>query len=401
MDSARGLLLSRILIIQAEMKHYRIPFFTCLYTALRRDGIALTVAYSNSNDAHALRKDRAELAAPLGLNVRGMWFLKRFLYQPLWKQIFAADLVIIGPEAKYILNPALLLLSALGLKTVAFWGLGPNRHPDRSPISEWVKQHFFTCVDWWFAYTDSVAEYLRQKGMPPEQITNVQNATDSAELARQIAEISDIEVSASKYQLTGSPKAQIGLYCGLIGEIKAIPMLLNAARLVKATCPNFHLVLIGNGPDRPWLEQAIVGEPWIHYLGSCYGSESALYYKMADAFLLAGTAGLAIVDSFAAGLPFLATNLQTHPPEISYVENGRNGRITPHEVPAFANSIIEVLSDPALMRHLREGAREAGRKYTVEAMIENFRLGIHKCLGRKAPRVFVDYPGTDPRETRS
>jgi glycosyltransferase involved in cell wall biosynthesis len=374
----------RVLIIQAEMKHYRIPFFTRLCVALQMDGIALIVAYSNSNAAHASRKDRAELPVPLGVRLPGRWFFGRFLYQSLWKQIFAADLVIIGPEAKYLLNPALLLLSALGLKKVAFWGIGPNRLPGNSPFSEWVKQHFFTCVDWWFAYTDSTGEYLRQKGMPPDRITNVQNATDSAELARQIADIPDEEMRVTKLQLTGSPDAQIGLYCGLIGKIKSIPMLLDAARLVKAICPDFHLVLIGNGPERSWLEKSVAQEPWIHYLGSLYGRESALYYKMANVFLLAGTAGLAVVDSFAAGLPVLATDLPTHPPEISYVQDGKNGRLAPHEATAFANAIIEVLSSPTLLKELREGAREAGCTYTIEAMVENFRVGIRKCLGRRA-----------------
>src|SRR5208283_3251798 len=238
----------RVLIIQAEMKHYRIPFFTRLHDALRRDGIELTVAYSNSNPLHAARNDRADLPPPIGRLVAGRWFLGRFLYQPLWHQILASDLVVIGPEIKYLLNPILLIMSSLGVKTVAFWGLGRYNHPNRSAFAEWIKQPFFTAVDWWFAYTASVADYLRQRGMPENRITDVQNATDSAELIRLMNDISDEEVLSSKISLTGAPDSQIGLYCGLIGDIKNIPMLLEAARLVKLKRPGFHLVIIGNGP---------------------------------------------------------------------------------------------------------------------------------------------------------
>jgi len=389
----------RVLIIQAEMKHYRLPFFEGLYAALQRDGIELTVLYSNSNAIQGLRKDSAELAEPAGRRVSGRWFFNRFLYQSVWKEVFASDLVIVGSEIKFLINPVLILMSWLGLKTVAFWGLGPNRHPDRFPFVEWIKQHFFTCADWYFAYTDSIAEYIKKKGMPARKITNVQNATDTEELKGLIAKISQDEVIRAKETFTGSRETRIGLYCGVLAGIKALPLLLSAARLVKAKCPEFHLVMIGDGPDRPWLQREIADEPWIHYLGFKNHEEGALYYKMADVFLLAGTVGLAVVDSFAAGLPLVATQLTTHPPEISYVIDGYNGYLALHEANALADSIVDVLSDPALMEMLRQGAVESGEKYTMEAMVDNFSLGVKQCLdcygSPVSPRV------AEPLATRS
>jgi L-malate glycosyltransferase len=385
----------KILIIQSVMKRYRKPFFTQLHSALNNDGIDLVVAYSDPNSLHAARHDEAELPNTWGRKIRGYWFANRFLYQSLWRQIAVADIVIVGPEVKYLINPILLLMSALRMKTVAFWGLGPNRHPDRSAVAEWIKDRFFTNVDWWFAYTASVADYLGKKGMPADEITIVQNATDSTELRNLMKEVSDDEVAAAKEALTGTRDSLVGLYCGLMGEIKALPLLLDTARLVKRRCPNFHLVLIGNGPEGPWLENAVASESWIHYLGSRYGRESALYYKMSDVFLLAGTAGLAVVDSFAAGLPLLATHLVTHPPEISYVVDGENGRLAPHDAEGFADAILEVLSNPTLMEKLRSGARASGSVYTMEAMVENFAVGIKNCLERHGAVRRVDAAGSD------
>jgi glycosyltransferase involved in cell wall biosynthesis len=291
--------------------------------------------------------------------------------------------VIIGPEIKYLLNPALLTMSRLKLKTVAFWGLGPNRHPGRSALAEWIKQHFFTSVNWWFPYTESVADYLRAKGMPPERTTVVQNATDTAQLRKFMGKIPNKEVCSAKEALTGSCDAVVGLYCGLIGGIKQLPFLLEAARMVKRICPQFHLVVIGDGPDRLWLEGAISKEPWIHYLGFKNHEGGALYYRMASVFLLAGTAGLAVVDSFAAGLPIVVTDLPTHPPEISYVVDGLNGLITEHNVEAFSKGIIEVLSDGPLRETLRKGALQAGVKYSMETMVQNYKAGIMQCLAQK------------------
>jgi glycosyltransferase involved in cell wall biosynthesis len=372
--------LPKVLIIQSEMKQYRVPFFCGLYEALRSDGIDLKVVYSNTNEAHALRKDSAELPPPVGEKVPGRWFFRRFIYQPVLKYALRSDLVIVGPEVKYLINPFLLLLSALGLKTVAYWGLCPNRHPTRHPPTEWLKERLVTYVDWWFAYTASISEYLKKKGMPASRITAVQNATDSRELVRLIADIDDSLLAAEKYRLTGDCKSRIGLFCGVIAEIKDVPMLLEAARLVKQRVRDFHLVLIGDGPDRPWLEKAIQREPWIHYFGFKQGRGLALYFKMADVFVLAGTAGLAIVDCFAAGLPPIVTDLPTHPPEISYIVNGRNGYVAPHKLIPFADAIVETLSSAELLDKLRAGAKQSGSQYTIEAMVQNFSAGIKKCL---------------------
>jgi L-malate glycosyltransferase len=380
--------MARVLIIQAEMKRYRVPFFTGLHAALERDGIQFVVAYSNSDHRQISRKDSAELPSSFGLKVKGHWFFDRFIYQAVWKQILRADVVIVGSEIKYLINPILLLMSALRLKTVAYWGLGPNMHPGRSTLAEWVKERLATRVRWWFAYTASVAEYLQARGMPAERITTVQNATDTVELRRTMQEISEEEVRAAKETLTASISSKIGLYCGTMGKIKALPLLLDAARLVRRRCPEFHLILVGSGPDKSWIETSVAADPWIHYLGSKYGRESALCYKMADVFLLSGTAGLAVVDSFAAGLPLLATRLDTHPPEISYVVDGENGLIASHNAEDFADSIVSVMSNSDLMEKLRRGAEQSGSRYTMEAMVNNFKAGIEHCLalgGKRAP----------------
>jgi glycosyltransferase involved in cell wall biosynthesis len=372
--------MARILIVQSQVKRYRVPFFTGLHAAIQEDGNELVVAYSAPNRIHAARQDEADLPRSFGLKVKGRWIFDRFVYQHVWKEIWRADLVIVGPEIKFVINPALLTFSALRLKRVAYWGLGPNMHPDKCELSERIKDRLVARFDWWFAYTPSVKEYIQRHGVPADRITNVQNATDTLKLRALMSTIGKEEAATVKEQLTGIRDSKIGIYCGLIAGIKAIPLLLAAARRVKQRCPEFHLVLVGEGPDRQWLEEAVRNESWIHYLGSKYGRESAMLYKIADVFLLAGTAGLAIVDSFAASLPLIATDLNTHPPEVTYLRNGENSIVSAHNPAAYGDAITSVLTNPDRMERLRQGAIADGSRYTMEAMVQNFREGIRQCL---------------------
>jgi glycosyltransferase involved in cell wall biosynthesis len=372
--------MARVLIIQSNVKRYRVPFFAGLQADLRRDGIKLVVAYSDQNRIHALRQDQEDLPNTFGMKVQGHWFFDKFVYQHVWDEVWMADLVIVGPEVKFLINPLLLSMSFLRLKKVAFWGLGPNMHPDRSEVTERIKERMVGAVDWWFAYTPSVRDYLKERGVPSDRITNVQNATDTIKLRTLMGDISQDEAAKAKEQLTGIPNSKIGFYCGLIGTIKALPLLLKSARLVKDRYPEFHLVIVGSGPDREWLRERVEAEPWIHYLGSKYGRESALLYKIADLFLLAGTAGLSVVDSFAAGLPMIATRLNTHPPEVTYLRDGENSILTAHDPECFADAIVEALTNESLMARLRQGAIADGSRYTIETMIENYGRGIRQCF---------------------
>ena len=101
---------------------------------------------------------------------------------------------------------------------------------------------------------------------------------------------------------------------------------------------------------------------------------------MADIFVLPGRVGLAILDSFAAGLPLFTTDIAIHGPEASYLIDGFNGRKTAHRLQAYADAVVEVLRSSFLLERLRQSALETAAEYTIEAMAENFRHGIKQCL---------------------
>ena len=375
--------MKRVLIIQGQMKQYRVPLFDKLRGALAEDGVALRVAYSDPPPHELAKRDNTELPADYGVKVPATWFFgQKMLYQALGREIARADLVIVEQANKYIWNHLLLLLSACGRKRIAFWGLGENKQTDRSGFSEWYKRKILKRADWWFAYTEGVKKYLIQNGVEPTRITSLNNAVDTSEIRCLCSNFSCEGGEAARRDLGMASGAPVGIYCGMLDRVKGLDFLIASANKIRSSLANFHLIVAGGGPEKEAVEFQARGESWIHAVGPQFGREKALLFKLSDVMLAPGRVGLVILDAFAAGLPLVTTQLSVHGPEIEYLEEGRNGIMTEHKVEAYADAVIQVLTETALSARLRTGARESGEKYSIEAMVRKFREGISQCLSR-------------------
>ncbi|MHB8499877.1 MAG: glycosyltransferase family 4 protein [Candidatus Acidiferrales bacterium] len=375
--------MKKVLIIEAQIKRYRKPFYERLYNALSDEDVQLKVVYSAPALSEAQKHDNCELPREYGVKVQGYWFRKgRLLFQPAFREIAAADLVVIDQANRFILNHLLLLLSLCKLKKVAFWGLGENLQTDRSRFSEWYKKLTLDWVHWWFAYTEGTARYLQQHGVRPAKITAVQNSVDTRRIQTCVKNLSSNAKAALRAKLDICPSAQVGVFVGMLHKVKCIPFLIEAGEKIRKTIPEFQLIVIGGGPDEEEIKLAAMQRPWVHFVGPKFGDRKAQLLAIADVFLLPGRAGLAVLDGFAAGLPLIATRLPIHGPEMEYLEEGLNGLITPPDPEAYAQAVSMLLSNPKELQLLREGAAKSAAKNSIEAMVEKFKRGIVQCLAQ-------------------
>jgi glycosyltransferase involved in cell wall biosynthesis len=370
------------------VKHYRVAFFDALHWALQQDDIELRVVYGTPNSKHVERRDNVELPESYGRKVPSFWIADRLTYQCALFEIAAADLVITPNENKLLLNPLLMALRAAGLKKVAFWGKGTIAPASLSAPGEWVRYQTANAVDWWFAYTASSARNIREQGVTCG-ITATGNAIDTTELRNDIAAITPQCLANAKISM-GIGGGPVGIFCGNLSANKSIDFLFTAAKLIRDRIPEFSFLIIGNGPEREHVEFVAARERFIHYAGPRIGAEKALLLKMSDVFLLPGAVGLAILDSFAAGLPLLTTDVRGHGPEISYLEHGHSGLITAHAPRAYADAVVGLLRNPSLMARLRAGATESGYQHSIERMVQNFRHGILSCLALQQEPTLPD-----------
>ncbi len=373
--------MTKVLIIQAQMKQYRVPLFLKLQEALKDEGIELRVAYSPPAPSESKKRDNTDLPESIAVRVPGYWgFRDRVFYQPLLGQIADADLTIVEYANKYILNHFLLLLQFLHVKRIAFWGLGANKQSDRSSLSEWYKRITARHATWYFAYTRGVADELITYGVPAERITAVQNAVDTRELQDQVASIANSELQWKRKELGIRAGDRVALFCGMLHPVKSIPFLVDCAKLIKRQIPTFHLLLVGGGSDYDHVRSLTANMPWIHLLGPKFGKDKAIAFKLADACLLPGRVGLVILDCFATGLPLFTVRTPIHGPEVEYLEEGVNGFMVQQDADVYAATVARVLGNEILLRALRQGAMASAAKYSIEVMVENFKAGIVACL---------------------
>src|SRR5215469_3462524 len=370
----------RVVIIRHTIKHYRVPFYQHLYEHLKSDGIELQVIYGNTNRAHKLRDDNTDLPREYGRRVKARWIGDSLVYHPVLRKIQQADLVIIGHENKYLLNLLLLPMSAVGLKTVGYWDKDwyKNGVIKADGFGEWLRHRTVKAVDWWFVYTKECADGLRKAGVSCG-ITVVENAVDTSKIREWCGQIAEDEISEQKLAM-GMQGARIGIYCGTLHPWKRLNFLVDAAEKIREKLTNFHLLVIGTGEQRKWVEETVKAKPFIHYLGPLYGRESALAMRMSDVFMIPGMVGLAVLDAFAAGLPVLTTDHDNHGPEVDYLEPGTNGLISANHLESYSDAVAELLNSPQELSRLRSGALVTGKRYTVQNMAKHFRNGIRECL---------------------
>jgi glycosyltransferase involved in cell wall biosynthesis len=276
--------------------------------------------------------------------------------------------VVVEQANRQLVNYRLLFRSAVRRRPrVVFWGHGGNLQT--SGFAEALGERFKRVVSrrahWWLAYTQGSADRVAALGFPRERVTVVQNAVDVAPPA-------------------DAPERVPGrcVYVGSLYSHKRIGFLLDAARRTAELRDDFRLVVIGDGEDRPLVEERAVREPWLDVRGPVFGDETARVLASAQLLLMPGLVGLAIVDSFATGCPLVTVELPFHSPEVEYLQDGVNGVQLPAGTTAaeYGEHVARLLGDPAALEQLREGCAVAAATYTVSAMVDRYAAGLLAAL---------------------
>lgn len=253
-------------------------------------------------------------------------------------QAFRPDLIFsifLYPDS----HAALRIARSLRVPLVAM-GIGSDIHSIADRISAMYTRRVLRQAD----FLVTVSEDLRQKalamGARPEASRSVINGCDLS-----IFHVRD-RLDARR-QLNLDPDAQIVLYIGRMDLRKGLRELVEASTKLRASHPSLQVYLVGEGPDRPMIMQAIESSGaagYIHALPPCRPDDVALWMAAADLVTLPsymeGCPNV-VLEALACGRPVVATRVGGIP-EIMTDSCGR--LIPPRDATALAQALDAVFS---------------------------------------------------------
>ena len=195
------------------------------------------------------------------------------------------------------------------------------------------------------------------RGVAPERIDVVHNAIDPQWGLRDRRP----EASAAlRAKLGIGPEKRVVLIVGRLSSEKDHRTLLEAAHRLQGSVPPPHLVIVGDGPERPKIEETIrtlglVGS--VTLAGQVPSAEP--YYGIADICVLSSLSEgspNALLEAMAAGVPVVATAVGGVPEMVSHGESAL--LIQPGNCQAMTGAIASLLADASLARKLADRARQ-------------------------------------------
>jgi glycosyltransferase involved in cell wall biosynthesis len=200
------------------------------------------------------------------------------------------------------------------------------------------------------------AEQLARAGVRREKITVRHNSVTAP------ARSDGAETAALRARLGIDDEERVILAVGRLSFEKGHADLVNALGRLRRLAPDlkFKLVVVGDGPERPRVEEAARADDIsdrVVFAG--HARDVRPFYALADALALPshseGSPNV-LLEAMAAGVPVAATRVGGVP-EIA--EDGESALLVPARDPgAMAAALERLLADSALASRLAESARE-------------------------------------------
>lgn len=178
-------------------------------------------------------------------------------------------------------------------------------------------------------------------------------------------------VGSSTLTARRSPERKIFVACGRLDKLKGFRNLITMFAGVSNRLPDWDLIIMGEGEDRPQLE-ALVKKAGLADRISLPGwvADVGAIYRDGDLFLFPSfTEGFALVlaESMACGLPCLSYDCKVGPSEI--IRDGVDGvLISVGDEKAFMAAMVRLAEDESTRRKFASACQEVLARFSEEAI---------------------------------
>ncbi|HJU65599.1 MAG TPA: glycosyltransferase family 4 protein, partial [Gemmatimonadaceae bacterium] len=239
--------------------------------------------------------------------------------------------------------------------------------------------------------THGCIEGVLADGMPASRTKTIYNAVDLSVWGAG-------DETGLRARLGIEPDDIVLTRVGSLIHRKGVDLILRAFATLKRERRQCHLLIVGEGPDRPRLE-ALRDELGLqgsaHFLG-LVPSAGAVLRDATDIAVSPARVegfGLTVIEAGAAGLPVVATNTAGM---TEIITSGESGLIIPVEdITSLLNGMRTLVDDPALRRRFGSALRQTvERRFLVSRYVSDFEHTYqdllrlpHDALGWTGPRT--------------
>lgn len=187
---------------------------------------------------------------------------------------------------------------------------------------------------------------------------------------------------------------------GCVARLHPLKRLDCAVRLLGSR-PDWHLALLGQGPDRQRLidlAAALGVADRLHLPGEVPPERTGDFLAGLDAFVFpsaAETFGLAAVEAAQAGVPVVANDLPVLREVLSAGSAPMALFVDAADTEQFAGATSRLLADQTLQATLRQNARRLKARYSVDAMVEDYERIFANLFASRTRRFGI--PQDDSR----
>jgi glycosyltransferase involved in cell wall biosynthesis len=252
--------------------------------------------------------------------------------------------------------------------------------PDRI---EWLNRQLTPWTDFFIAVADSHGRFLvERERLPSPKVTVIANGVD-VQRFRRLPEAR----AAVRARHGIAPEAPVAGVVAALRPEKNLAMFLRAAKRVQDQLPAAHFLLVGDGPERPQLEELArqAGlQQKAHFLG-CRDDVPELLSAM-DLFALTSDMEanpVSILEAMACELPVVATQVGSI---AEAVQSGTTGLLTqPGETEDVVQAWLQLLPRRERSRQMGiRGREEVVARWSLEEMVAGYQRLIEAIYRQKS-----------------
>jgi phosphatidyl-myo-inositol alpha-mannosyltransferase len=182
----------------------------------------------------------------------------------------------------------------------------------------------------------------------------------------------EVERFANARPAPDLPQGRIVLWVGRLDPQKGFAVAVRAFADIARRVPDAHLVVAGDGRDRTAVRDLMPEiRARVHMLGPVPNGHLPGYHAAAEVALAPATGhesfGIVLVESLAAGVPVVATDIDGYREVIT---DGVDGLLVPPgSARAVADAAVRILEDPALAQRLVRAGRARAATYAWSTVV--------------------------------